>query len=164
MRSLVYLDTCCLNRPSDDQRQPRVHLESEAVLTILAAVEAGRGLEWLGSAVLRTEVDRNPDPERRQRVQGLLQAATYWVTLEPQDVVRGAALEHLAGFAAFDALHVAVAERGRANVLLTTDDRFVRRAARHSGILEVLVENPLAWLGRTFPAGVPEEPRGTDDA
>lgn len=161
MSLLVYLDTCCLNRPSDDQRQPRVHLESEAVLTILAAVEAGRDAEWLASAILRTEVGRNPDPERRQRAEGLLYAATYWVALEPRDIVRGAALERLAGFARFDALHVAAAERGRADVLLTTDDRFVRRAARHAGAIGVPVENPLAWLGRTFPAGVPE---GTDDA
>jgi len=135
-----------------------VHLEAEAVLAILAAVEAGRGIAWLGSAVLRTEVARNPDPERRQRARDLLRAATYWIALEPRDVARGAALERLAGFSPFDALHVAVAERGRADVLLTTDDRFARRAARHAGALGVAVENPLTWLARTFPAGVPKGP------
>lgn len=32
---IVYLDNCCYNRPFDDQTQERVHLESEAILTIL---------------------------------------------------------------------------------------------------------------------------------
>ena len=35
----IYLDVCCLNRPFDDQSQPRIHLESEAILTILAQCE-----------------------------------------------------------------------------------------------------------------------------
>lgn len=103
-------------------------------------------------------MERNPDPERRQRAEGVLQAVTHWVVLGPQDVARGAALQQLAGFSTFDALHVAAAERGRADVLLTTDDRFTRRAARHAGAIGVPVENPLAWLGRRFPTGVPGDP------
>ena len=43
----VYLDACCLNRPFDDQAQPRVHLESEAVLIILVCFKQ-REWEWLG--------------------------------------------------------------------------------------------------------------------
>ena len=38
----IYLDVCCLNRPFDDQRQDRIHLESEAVLTILKHIESGK--------------------------------------------------------------------------------------------------------------------------
>ena len=32
----IYLDSCCLQRPLDDQTQPRIRIETEAVLTILA--------------------------------------------------------------------------------------------------------------------------------
>ena len=39
---LVYLDTCCLNRPYDDQSQPRIQLESAAVLSIMEQVSSGR--------------------------------------------------------------------------------------------------------------------------
>src|SRR4051812_43387504 len=35
------LDLCCLNRPFDDQTQPRVSLEAQAVLLILKEIEAG---------------------------------------------------------------------------------------------------------------------------
>ena len=31
----IYLDTCCLNRPFDDQTQDRIRLEAEAVILIL---------------------------------------------------------------------------------------------------------------------------------
>jgi len=34
----LYLDTCCYNRPFDDQAQERIHIESEAVLIIIERV------------------------------------------------------------------------------------------------------------------------------
>ena len=37
----IYLDRCCLQRPLDDQTQPRIKVETEAVLEILASVQAG---------------------------------------------------------------------------------------------------------------------------
>jgi hypothetical protein len=37
----VYLDTCSLNRPFDDQTQPRIHLETEAILWVLQQVDLG---------------------------------------------------------------------------------------------------------------------------
>ena len=53
------------------------------------------------------------------------------------------------GFKAFDALHIACAESGGADVLLTTDDAMVRRWRRLSRELRVPVENPLTWLQET---------------
>ena len=35
----IYIDTCCLNRPFDDQTQDRIHLETEAILIILKHME-----------------------------------------------------------------------------------------------------------------------------
>ncbi|MBI4688293.1 MAG: hypothetical protein HY756_11045 [Nitrospirae bacterium] len=46
----------------------------------------------------------------------------------------------------FDALHVACAEKGKANILLTTDDNFLNNASKHRNILKVRVENPVVWL------------------
>ncbi|MGF1519096.1 MAG: PIN domain-containing protein, partial [Nodosilinea sp.] len=37
----IYLDTSIYNRPFDDQRQPKVFLETQAVILILQMVEAG---------------------------------------------------------------------------------------------------------------------------
>ncbi|WP_199337410.1 MULTISPECIES: hypothetical protein [unclassified Nostoc] len=50
------------------------------------------------------------------------------------------------GFKAFDASYIACAETRNADVLLTTDDRMLRLAARHSTMLKVRIENPLRWV------------------
>lgn len=63
---LIYLDMCCLKRPFDDQSQPRIRLESEAVLTLLA-MESDR-LGFVRSVALILENDVNPVPERAARV------------------------------------------------------------------------------------------------
>jgi predicted nucleic acid-binding protein len=65
--------------------------------------------------------------------------------LEEGDVARAEELEVL-GFGDFDALHLACAERGGAAEFLTTDDRLLRRAARHAGELRLRVKNPISWL------------------
>jgi hypothetical protein len=53
----IYLDTCCLNRPFDDQRQPRIRLEAEAVTLILEKFRQ-REWNWVGSEVLIYEIEQ----------------------------------------------------------------------------------------------------------
>lgn len=140
----VYLDVCCLNRPFDDQQQDRVHLEAEAVLLILKRCES-QEWQWVSSAVVRYEVDNIPNTERRHRVNELLQGAREVVPLSDAAVERGEELKRL-GLKTYDALHVACAEQAQVEVLLTTDDKLVRAAARHTRKLKVPVRNPLTWL------------------
>jgi hypothetical protein len=66
----IYLDTCCLNRPFDDQTQARIRLEAEAILMIFTRCETD-DWEWISSEVVDLEIDQTPDPERRRRVQSL---------------------------------------------------------------------------------------------
>lgn len=148
MPPIVYLDLCCLNRPFDEQAQPRVRLETEAVQAVLADVAAGR-VRWLTSAVVDLEAGRNPDPGRRVLVARLTTLATDRAGWTVSDRPRALALE-AAGLGSFDALHLAAAERGGADVLLTTDDRFVRRAARLDPGSPVRVLNPVTWLTEEF--------------
>lgn len=49
-------------------------------------------------------------------------------------------------FTGFDALHIACAERGKADILLTTDDNLIRKALRYKQILKIKIENPVTWL------------------
>jgi predicted nucleic acid-binding protein len=138
------LDACCLNRLTDDQSQPRIAEEAEAVEQILRLLRA-KALEWWSSTVLSAETSNNPDAERRYEVEALLLLATDTILLDSQIVRRAEELEAL-GYGAFDALHLSSAEAGSAEVLLTTDDRFVRRAARGVGSPRVRVLNPVEWL------------------
>ncbi|MCX6038566.1 MAG: hypothetical protein NTW99_11895 [Chloroflexi bacterium] len=50
------------------------------------------------------------------------------------------------GFVGFDAVHLACAESGKADVFLTTDDRLLKLVKRHVRQLQIKVENPLDWI------------------
>jgi len=140
----IYLDVSCLNRPFDDQSQPRIRLESEAVTLILEQIDAG---DWrhVSSQIAEIEIAAIPDRERRRRVQALLPARRDRIRLSARMFRRAGELERL-GFKPADALHVAAAERLTVNVLLTCDGRLCRLAARHKAALAVRVLNPLTWL------------------
>jgi len=71
--------------------------------------------------------------------------ARKWVALEAEHVQRARVLQTL-GLGEYDALHVACAEAGAAEVLLTRDDRLLRTAARHAAELHVRAANPVDWL------------------
>jgi len=143
-RVRIYLDACCLNRLTDDQSQPRIAEEAEAVEQILRLLGA-ETIEWLSSAVLQAETANNPDTDRRYEVEVLLLLATDTIPLDSQIIQRAKELEAV-GYGAFDALHLSTAEAGNAQVLLTTDDRFIKRAARAVGSPRIRVLNPVEWL------------------
>lgn len=144
MARTVYLDACCLNRPFDDQSQPRIHIEAEAILLIFAQVSA-EGCDWVGSEVLAYEIQQMPDMERKAHIQLLLQGLRRVVPLTRGIEQRGEELENL-GFTAYDALHIASAEAANVEVLLTTDDKMLRRAHRNAEKIGTSVRNPVDWL------------------
>ena len=64
---LIYLDNCCFNRPFDDQKQIRIHIETEAKLFIQSKILAGEfRLAW--SYILDYENAANPFPERKETI------------------------------------------------------------------------------------------------
>jgi hypothetical protein len=68
---------------TDDQSQPRIAEEAEAVERILRRLRANT-IEWLSSAALEAETSNSPDPERRDAVQVLLLLATKTIPLDGQ--------------------------------------------------------------------------------
>jgi len=140
----IYLDVCCLNRPFDDQTRDRIHLESEAVVLILKNIRS-RDWEWVNSEVVDYEIGQTPDMERRNRVGSLARYATRTVLIDKAIAKRASELETI-GFGAYDALHLACAERADVDVFLTTDDRLLRLSRECSGMIKVKVDNPLSWL------------------
>ena len=144
----IYLDACCLNRLTDDQSQPRIAEEAEAVEQILRLLRA-ETIEWLSSTALKAETANNPDTVRRYEVEVLLLLATNTIPLDSQIIQRAKELEAV-GYGAFVALHLSTAEAGNAEVPLTTDDRFIKRAARAVGY-EVLSQHRGVTLGACPP-------------
>ena len=140
----IYLDTCCLCRLSDAQVQLRVRQETEAIKTILAAFQADRWL-WVASEILMNEVKKIRDLTQRDETMGVLQRAHQNVSVGAVEDARVKQLEAF-GFKPYDALHIACAESGEADVFLTTDDQVLNTAKRHSSQLRVRVENPHMWI------------------
>lgn len=143
----IYLDVSCLNRPFDDQSQTRVRAETDAVLFVLERAERG---DWqqIASEMAGMELKAIRDRKRRARVRALLREAEVFVKLNTTIYARAAAIEKL-GFKPGDALHVAAAEAGKADVLLSCDDQMCKAGKRSQEQLSVRIVNPVFWLKET---------------
>ena len=144
----IYLDVCCLKRPFDDQSQPRIHLESEALLALLGA-PADRA-EFIHAPAHDLENNQNPLPVRAERVREWLTVMPL-VELPDQALVARTAELMALGFKNFDALHLASAEGAGADVVVTCDDRLLAAARRHAASLRVRVAAPLELVAEMFP-------------
>ena len=140
----IYLDVCCLSRPFDDHIQDRVRLESEAVLAIL---NHSQTKDWilLNSEVIDIETSKIPDDDKGQKVSILSSLLKHYIFIDEEAEKRAIELEKI-GFKPFDSLHIACAEKGKAGVLLTTDDGFLNKALQNKNVLKVKVKNPVIWL------------------
>lgn len=140
----IYLDTCCLSRLFDPPTQARIIREAETIRQLLAYFTGNRWY-WIISDALFGEVIRTPDSEERSQIRAWLTLAHRTIRVGAREVSRGQQLEAL-GFQKLDALHIACAESGKADVFLTTDDRLLRRAKRYHDQLDIRVENLSTWL------------------
>jgi predicted nucleic acid-binding protein len=137
----IYLDTCCLQRPLDDQTQPRIRVETEAVFAILASVQQGT-IALLTSEALEFEINRTPDEQRRREATAILTLARERLMLSDTSERLAESLAQ-AGLSAIDALHVALASTASADYFVTADDKLLRRAK----LLPDLKVTPISLLG-----------------
>jgi predicted nucleic acid-binding protein len=141
----VYLDSCCLGRLFEESDQPRVNEECSAMERILE-----QELEFVSSEAVAFEIARDSDEERRD-AKRLLDEEIRSEVVKGNDAIIGRARELAAlGFKAMDAMHISCAEAAGAALLLTIDDRFLKRARRFRAALKVEVDNPVSWVLR-FP-------------
>ena len=142
----IYLDSCCVSRPYDNQTQNRIKSETTAIMQIISRFWHG---EWqsITSKVLQFEINQISDLTKRSFVKALFTSIpqAIFVPVGVSETFRGKQLEAL-GFKEYDALHIACAETGKADVFLTTDDALIRRAKRLRSQLRVRVEDPNTWL------------------
>lgn len=133
----VYLDNCCYNRPYDDQSQMRISLEAQAKLHIQDLIRDDE-LELAASYVLTYENSRNPYPYKRLAIARFLEDhTTIYVDESHSEEVAALARTWLAaGLHAPDAHHAACAILAGCDVLVTTDDRFLKRTSPRLTILD----------------------------
>jgi predicted nucleic acid-binding protein len=136
----VYLDTSAYNRPFDDQTQPKIFLESQAVVIILQMVEA-ETVELVSSWVLEYENSRNPSLIKQAAMNRYLQMAE--LRQEVDEIIRQRAeqLQHN-GVKAIDVLHIACAEAVGSDYFITCDKRLINRCSA----LTMKVMNPVDFV------------------
>jgi predicted nucleic acid-binding protein len=133
---VLYLDICCLKRPFDDQAQPRIRIETEAVLGLLA--EDASRVTFVRSVAHDLENDQNPLAWRAERV-GAWLAERPLVDHQAEALRIRTAQLMAGGLRGFDALHLACAEAADVDAFVTCDDRLLAAARRLGSAVKVRV-------------------------
>lgn len=138
----IYMDVCCLNRPFDDQSQDRIYLEAEAVLTILTHCQKG---EWTltSSDMIDYELSRLTNSVKLQKIRGIYSIAGERITVT-QEVKGLSRIFQQNGVKLLDSLHLALCEANSRDILLTTDNNFIRAIGRLK--INTRIANPVTWL------------------
>jgi len=139
----IYLDNCCFNRPFDDQTFDRIHIESEAILTILELCEQGNH-EVVGSEVLEIEMDQSINFVKKEKVKSLYKTVLARIDYSEDILKRSKEIRSYTGIQAFDSMHIASAEKGNIDVFLTTDDKLIKGCKKMEFQLRIM--NPVNWL------------------
>ena len=142
----VYFDVCCYCRPFDDLTHVKVRLEAEAVLAILGIAQE-RDWVVVSSDVVELEVSNITNTEKRVKVVELCNVSGEFLTATA-DIAQRADSFQTHGIKALDSFHLALAESAEVDVLISTDDEFVRLANKLS--LSMRVINPLEWLSEVL--------------
>lgn len=134
----VYLDTCCYNRPYDDQTQLRINLEAQAKLFIQKQIVDGK-LDLIYSFISVYENSQNPFEIRKNAISDFFSNAVSYIDESNVEVIKQRAAEIMkTGIKAKDALHVSCAVEGKADYFVTTDIRLLKYSST-----EVKIINPI---------------------
>ena len=136
----IYLDLCAIQRPLDTPNQVRIVLEFEAVLGLITYCDNGQ-VELLSSEALLYEGEQSGLSVRKEHTFAVLAKASHVIEVTEREKKRAAEfLEY--GIKPLDALHLALAETGKADYFCTCDDRLLRNARKIAN-LSVKVINPV---------------------
>ena len=141
----IYLDTCCFNRPFDDQSSLVIQMETEAKLYVQDLIRQG-SLELIWSFMMDYENAANPFEAVRIQIAEWKALATANCTLSDEIASMAGALLEL-GLRPKDAAHVACAINMKATCFLTTDKKILNKP-----ITGIEVMNPVDFVRGYFDA------------
>ena len=122
----VYLDNCCFNRPYDNQKQERIHLESLAKLYIQQQIIDGN-ISFVWSFILEYENSQNPHELRKQAIsQFSYRSREYFDAQNKNAIIRESKGIMDSGIKAKDSLHIACAILSSCDYFITTDDKLLK--------------------------------------
>ena len=134
----IYLDNCCYNRPFDDQSQQRINDETESIFKVISQKEN----IIIGSDILILEMTQIKDVDLQLDVM-----AMYSQTVK-EEISTNEEIEKTAdnimiesNIHRMDALHLASAIVGKAEIFLTVDDKLIKACSKLN--LNMRVINPV---------------------
>jgi predicted nucleic acid-binding protein len=154
MRHLhVYPDTNIYFRPFDDCTNIRIELEANAVLLFWEYVRSG-SVVCLSSQLIILEVGA-ASKEKRAKAMTFLQLATQHINFSPQVTRQAKRLVSELHIPPYDALHLAYAAEGKADILLTCDDDVLTKSIGIEDFfsrqdVSLRVQNPIEWQKYIF--------------
>lgn len=145
----LYCDMNVYNRCFDDQSQIRIRLETAAIEAIFALAE-GRNLTLVWSFMLEYENSLNPHGDRREGVGLLSRLCSETVKPSPAIMALGRRIVKGSKLKPRDALHLACADNGRCDYLVTCDDGLVKIFHRKRSALKLNIKavNPVEFIRR----------------
>jgi len=139
MKSRIYIDICCFNRPYDDQTQLLVRMETEAKLFIQNEIKLNNyELAW--SYMMDYENSVNPFDDRKASIDEWYNAAAIDIDAS-NEIINLANHFSLKGIKKKDSLHLACAIKAECNYFLTTDKKLLSK-----NINEITILNPIDFI------------------
>lgn len=139
----VYLDNCCYNRILDERSNSKIYYERNSVMMILELAEKS-AIKIIGSGMLVKEISDTKDAYKRSVLQMLYGICSREVTVDAAVLERAEEIRHNSNIRYKDSVHLACAEAARADVLLTTDRKFMNNSNNIRIYTKVM--NPNQWL------------------
>ena len=138
----IYLDTCCYNRPYDDQSVIRNALEAQAKLHIQSLIKEGRFL-LVSSFVLLYENSNIPYIMTRASIEDFLRNnSKIYIGVESFAEIQPLIEQIMAsGLKIKDATHIARALYAECDYFLSTDDRLLKYKSDSMALV-----NPLDFI------------------
>ena len=142
----IYLDTCSLCRPFDDQSKLRIKIETEAVQFIFEQIKKKK-VKWIASEVLEFEINQINNLEKRIKILSFLKFANS--KIKYSDKIEEKALQiEKKGFNLLDALHISCSISSSAKYFITTDYEILKLAKRYKSDFSIQFVNPLDAINK----------------
>jgi len=138
---VVYIDNCCNSRLFDGDPSPKVKAQADKIREIINNRING-GYIIIGSFAGDAEIAKIPNAEKRRKAKEQYKNSIDGKIRETAQIIARAQKLEAVGLGAMDARHLAAAEAGGADFLITTDEKFIKKC-QNRNITAVKVIDPL---------------------
>ena len=139
----IYLDNCCYNRILDDRSNSKIYYERNSIMIILELAEKS-AIKIIGSEMLIKEIDDTKDAYKKSVLEMLYSLCSEEIIVDKTILNRAETIRHSSTIKYKDSIHLACAEAANADVLLTTDIKFMNNSNRIKTYTKVM--NPNQYL------------------